>query len=619
MFRKIFYFIFLFGLCWSTKVWALYDNTSFVKLKVIPEYSIISQDVKNVELLLKGEIKENWHVYWDNPGDVGVPTSVNFYDNPKYRVLEEVHSKPKKEVFDEIITSYVYEKDFYFRVKLEIDSSNVGDVIPVKMDVIYNVCNEECFDEIQSLSFDLRVDNNTSINNEFVEILSRVEKEFLPVVFVEVKKEDKQFEFKLNDDVLNVCSDLEFVSKYIKKRVLSENPSVKIDGSSVVVSYKEKDDMPKDVNGIIICGDNWFEIRENKNNLIKGVEHKTINNENKVNGVIYYILIAFLAGLILNLMPCVLPVLSLKALYLVKNRDKASKLSSFMYLIGVIASFVGLGGVLYYFKGKGEELGWGFQLQSVTFNIVLLLLFFVIFLCLLDKIHISDKLSSKLSNVSFNNSFLAGFFAVIVATPCSGPFMGGALGYAMMVDGIKYWAIFVALGLGYGLPYSLVELRPEFFLKYLPKSGEWMIKLKKFLAVPIGLTCLWLGWVIFNQFGVEAYKEELKWNDYSKKAIEKALENEDRVFINFTAKWCLVCLLNDKTTFSTNKFDEIVKDKNVKLFKADWTNKDKEISEGLKKYGRNSVPLYVYYEKGGKDGVILPQILTINEVKKYFK
>ena len=132
---------------------------------------------------------------------------------------------------------------------------------------------------------------------------------------------------------------------------------------------------------------------------------------------------------------------------------------------------------------------------------------------------------------------MTGFFAVVVATPCTGPFMGTALGYALVSDTLNYFAIFLSLSIGYALPYTLIELNPKTFSKILPKSGAWMIYFKQFLSIPIGLTCLWLGWIIYSQLNLSAPKQEILWHPYNKSEIQNSLQNKQKVFINFK-KWC---------------------------------------------------------------------------------
>ena len=194
--------------------------------------------------------------------------------------------------------------------------------------------------------------------------------------------------------------------------------------------------------------------------------------------------------------------------------------------------------------------------------------------------------------------------------------MGAALGYAITQPTVIYFGIFIALALGYALPYTLIELFPQFFLRFIPKPGAWMITLKRVLALPIALTCLWLGWVIFNQLKPATATHDIQWEPYSPAKAEQALQNKEAVFINFTAKWCLVCLLNDKSSLSTDEFKQLTKNKNIRLFKADWTNRDERIRDALKTYGRNSIPLYVYYPQGSRAPIILPQILTVDILRE---
>ena len=343
---------------------------------------------------------------------------------------------------------------------------------------------------------------------------------------------------------------------------------------------------------------------------------RTARSNGTSGSLLYYMLTAFVAGLILNLMPCVLPILSLKALYLVQNNRRSSPLSALSYTAGVICSFWILAGILFALREIGAGAGWGFQLQSPVFNIFLLLLFFLIFLNLTDKLPLPGAFAAKLSRAAGGKSFLTGFFAVVIACPCTGPFMGAALGYALSEPAEIYFGIFLSLGLGYALPYALVEIFPAVLLRHIPKPGHWMITLKRILALPILLTCFWLGWVIFNQLRPQPASSALSWEPYTPAKVDAALAENRPVFVNFTAKWCLVCLLNDKTSLSSAAFYDTVRSQNIRLFKADWTSRSEGIRLALQNYGRNSIPLYVYYPAGQKQPVLLPQILTPEILQK---
>ena len=322
----------------------------------------------------------------------------------------------------------------------------------------------------------------------------------------------------------------------------------------------------------------------------------------------YIVIFAFIAGIILNFMPCIFPILSLKAIYMAQNKKRYNKhnyLGALMYLLGVVFSFLLIATMLYILRKKGEIIGWGFQLQSPWFVGIMIILFLIVFLMFLDVIIIPQGQFAKFSQ---GNSFLTGFFAVLIASPCSGPFMGMAIGYALFQPTYLYYPIFIALATGYALPFCLIDMYPRVIARFLPRSGKWMITLKRVLSVPVFLTILWLGWILVAQLNMSKI-QVANWHPYNTEKLHNALENKQPVFINFTARWCLTCLLNQKSTFSTEKFTKFVQKNDVLLMVADWTNKDKEIFEALERYQRSSVPLYVYYKPNG-EYVILPQILT---------
>lgn len=361
---------------------------------------------------------------------------------------------------------------------------------------------------------------------------------------------------------------------------------------------------------------------ENWENLISGAQ-KTFADDLPASPIhdisfLSVVIFAFFAGILLNFMPCIFPILSIKALYLAHNSKSAEHkhryASALMYFGGVMLSFLLIAAALYILRSKGEQIGWGFQLQSPWFVGTMLALFFVIFLMFLD---ITKVPQVSLGRFSGKSSFLTGFFAVLIASPCSGPFMGMAVGYALLQPPYLYYPIFAALAAGYALPFSLADIFPSAIAKILPKSGKWLLRLKQILSVPILLTCFWLAWVLYAQLA-DNYTKNSIWQPYDEAKIETLVNQRKPVFINFTAKWCLTCLLNEKSTLSSKEFADLAKAKQIALFKADWTNKNPAISRGLGKFDRASVPLYVYYNNAG-EATILPQILTPSIIKSVFE
>ena len=201
--------------------------------------------------------------------------------------------------------------------------------------------------------------------------------------------------------------------------------------------------------------------------------------------------------------------------------------------------------------------------------------------------------------------------------------MGSAIGYSMTQPPYIYFPIFLALAIGYALTFTLIGLFPDTFAKMLPRPGKWMVVLKKLFAIPVFVTCLWLGWVFYNQVtpATPAWQEpdSLAWETFSPEKLSSLQQQSRPVFIDFTAKWCLTCLVNEKTALSSKAFKRLVNEQNITLLKADWTSKDTYITSALAQYGRNSVPLYVYYDGMNPQPTILPQLLTVHLLKQYLQ
>jgi len=313
------------------------------------------------------------------------------------------------------------------------------------------------------------------------------------------------------------------------------------------------------------------------------------------------LLLAFLGGLLLNLMPCVFPVLALKVTGLLERPGRGHALA---YTAGVVTSFLALAGGLIAARAAGASLGWGFQLQSPWVVGALAALFVAIGLNLLGVFEVGTRLMS-LGGRTGGGSFTSGVFAVVVAAPCTAPFMGAALGWALSRPAWEALAVFAALGLGTAAPYALLASWPA-LLGRLPRPGEWMVTLKKLLSVPMFTTALWLLWVLWRLVGAPAAVDPL-WKAWSPEAVQEARASGKTVFVDFTAAWCLSCQVNERVVLSRPEVKAALA-KSL-AFKADWTDKDPVIEAELAKHGRAGVPLYIVYPKGG-DAVTLPEILT---------
>lgn len=359
---------------------------------------------------------------------------------------------------------------------------------------------------------------------------------------------------------------------------------------------------------------------------------------------------AFLGGLILNLMPCVFPVLSIKVLSLLGGETDRTR-HALGYAAGVLAAFIALGGTLAVLKAGGAAVGWGFQLQAPGFVAGMAILFFVLALNLFGFL----ELPAFGVSGGQTGHFATGVLAVVAATPCTVPFMGVALGYGLSQSTPALLGVMAALGAGMALPYVLVTTIPP-IARRLPRPGPWMATLKQAMAFPMLLTVVWLLWVVARQSGAEAMAATLSaciatgflawlaggraarlpaawggvalvaavaiWTAPGLKANAAPADAGFRmetvaahraagrpVFLNFTAAWCITCLANERSTLATDGIQRFFTERGIEQVKADWTNADPAITAALEGFGRNGVPLYVYYPPGGEP-VLLPQVLT---------
>lgn len=383
-------------------------------------------------------------------------------------------------------------------------------------------------------------------------------------------------------------------------------------------------------------------------------------------------LFAFLGGAILNLMPCVFPVLALKVLGLVNASSvslQEQRAHGLSYTAGVVASFLAMAGLLLALRAAGEALGWGFQLQTPWLVALLVYLFFALGLSMSGFVEfgaswagIGQQLTEKSGH---SGSFFTGVLAVVVASPCTAPFMGAALGFALVQPPAMALTIFAALGLGMAAPFLLLVGIPALASR-LPKPGAWMNTFKEWMAIPLYLTAIWLIWVVGRQTGVNGMalvlcgcvmiymalwfwrsgsiakrltalvalllavaalagpwlqqRSEPSVNVGSVYSAERVLElraSGKPVFVNFTADWCITCLANERVALSQDAVLSAFRENNVAYLKGDWTNSDPLITEVLAQYGRSGVPLYLLFPADpSAPAAVLPQILTTDIVLK---
>ncbi len=382
------------------------------------------------------------------------------------------------------------------------------------------------------------------------------------------------------------------------------------------------------------------------------------------------VVFSLVGGLILNLMPCVFPILSLKVLGFAQGNAAnkgAMRVNGMAFAAGVVVSFMALAALLMGLRSAGDAIGWGFQLQSPAVVTGLALLFFVLGLNLSGVFEFGNLLPQSLASATLKHpaadAFFSGVLAAVVASPCTAPFMGAAIGYALTESTLIALAIFGALGVGMALPYVLLCWFPA-WLKHLPRPGPWLARFKQVLAFPMYATVVWLTWVLLLQLGADAIiwfgaglvviafgawlmgqsggsiargvalaaiaggvfaawpgavtsettrggvqAKDRTWVAYSKAELSELGSAGKPVFVDFTAAWCVTCQVNKKVVLEAKAVKQAFATAGVTLMRGDWTRRDPAITAALAEFGRNGVPVYVLYAPG-KAPVLLPEILS---------
>jgi len=329
-----------------------------------------------------------------------------------------------------------------------------------------------------------------------------------------------------------------------------------------------------------------------------------------------FALMALVGGLILNLMPCVFPIVSLKAFSIANSSGKPLqqiRKDHAFYSLGVIACFLLLGFFIAILRSSGQIVGWGFQLQNPWFVGFLSGLFLFLAFSFFDLWHwnwIPKFASTTQLKEGPWGSIGTGFLAVLVASPCTAPFMGAAIGFALSQSALSIFVIFASLGIGMALPFIGFAAAPS-LSKLLPSPGAWMNTFKKCMGVMLLLTSIWLGWLTMQ---ITTSSQEIDgdfWTELKIAQWDEKIESGDGArFVNFTADWCVTCKVNERVTFQNEDVRTAVQAQKLKMYRVDWTKKESEIAAKLAEYGRAGVPLYLYYRDQNIAPIILPGILT---------
>jgi thiol:disulfide interchange protein len=685
--------------------------TDNVKAHLVSEVSAAAPG-QSFWVALEFNIRDGWHTYWRNPGDSGQATTLKWQLPPGFTAGDIVWATPHRFELPPLV-NYGYAKHAVHLINITAPSDlKAGAPIMLSAKASWLVCSDVCIPEDADLQLKLPVSASSGAVDPADAALFATARNDLPgaqFAATTARIRGDQLVIALGKEwgaTLPQIKSLAFYPydeggiEYAAPQTLTRNQD------AVELAMKVGYEPPKAgaVRGVLLATE------QSGNDLAvvpmeiaasfsgsgasqpKGSPRfaPAAATEKTTTSLPVLLAFAILGGLILNLMPCVFPVLSIKAIGLVEQAKKhpaAVRTKGLVFAAGVISSMLCLAAVLLTLRAGGEQIGWGFQLQSPLFVTLLVYLLLAVGLNLSGVFEVGGGLAGVGDGLTQGDSYRASFFTgvltTLVATPCTAPFMAFAVGAALTQPPVFALCIFAALGFGLALPYLLLSFAP-WTRRALPKPGAWMDTLKQVFAFPIYASAAWLLWVLAQQtssFGLGAalagailialaawaYQKSKssaaggrvaalvtatlavllaillpvrfadvavaassvsargaqaadEWQPYDAAQVAKLNAAGRPLLVNFTASWCLTCLVNERNAFTDSAVQEVFRNKGVTLMKGDWTNRDPAITQALASFGRAGVPLYVVYnaKPGSTEPVILPQLLTPSAVQNAF-
>jgi thiol:disulfide interchange protein DsbD len=619
----------------------------------------------------------HWHIYWKNPGDSGAA--------PRFKIqvlggkADPIQWPYPSRLPISHLVNFGYPGEVVFPFKIQLNSQAKS--LQIEAHLEWLVCQEECIPGFGTLTLNRPVTSHEKWSTQDQTLLSR----FLNLVpqpssnspwkIDEAQIFPQGLSVKLKPQNDNISPSAPDLFPTDGETVLANTPKREKtqDGYHFTFKTPATDTPAQETGFVLVQGQKSWEFKKIPLTPVNSRPDSAQNTgtQNTEPSILILFLFAFIGGALLNLMPCVLPVLSIKLLSLVKSHGGARGRvrEALLYSAGVLVAFIALGATFLILRSAGSAIGWGFHLQSPLVVFLLILLFWALGLNFLGVFELGVGIMNWAGKSTSSSSFATGLLSVFVAAPCTGPFMGSALGASATLPPFQAMLLFLGLGLGLASPFLAIAAIPSLSHK-IPKPGAWMERLKQFFAFPLFGTVLWLLWVLETQLGASGWlitafllliisfalwlgKSKRKshytvawflglfstawvlyqipqlsqvansashseWNSYSKEKVESARIQRQAVFIDFTAAWCITCQVNKKAVLETQAASDLFKNNQVLLIRADWTKQDPAITQALAEFGRNSVPLYVFYPSDHSTPKILPQILTFSDITRLF-
>ncbi len=642
--------------------------------------------------------QSEWHTYWKNAGDSGLPTQLTWQLPPGLDAGEIQWPLPKKIPIGDL-ANYGYEGTVLLPVPVTVSPGFkpplFGDV-EIKLKAAWLVCKKECIPQDGEFVLKLPVKSTTAMySGAFDAAAAAHPKPVAANPATQMQLEGDQLSFTVHGlpaalqgkklsffpEIAEVIHTAAPGTQAWQGTVWTASVPVAAQRSAspaamgLVLAVADGSSGPGAFRADLALNGSWPVVVAQA-----GVSPalQTALNKNAAPPVPLSfwaaLLGAVIGGLILNLMPCVFPVLAIKVLGFAQHGSdvRAHRVNGVAYTVGVVLSFMALGGLMLALRAAGEQLGWGFQLQSPAVVAGLAALFTLIGLNLAGVFEFGNFLPSGVATLQAKHpaadSFLSGVLAVAIASPCTAPFMGASLGLAVGLPPVQALAIFAAIGMGMALPYLAASWVPA-VARALPRPGAWMDTFRRFMAFPMFATVVWLVWVLGQQTGIDGAGALLAllvllsmvvwaltlagrtrlviaiisiaalavsiraigpnilktddsavatapagWQNWEPGKVDQLLASGQPVFVDFTAAWCVTCQYNKRTTLANANVLADLAGKKVVLLRADWTRRDPAITAALSQLGRSGVPVYVFY-KNGAAPVVLSEVIAVEEMR----
>ncbi len=634
------------------------------KVKLVSPYQTLSKQKKKIPIGLWITLDKGWHSYWQYPGESGKALKAK-WTLPKGSTVSDFKWPIPERLNVGSFTSFVYKNQFLLISELSLpEKKSDSSPINITAQVEWFICEEVCIPLTEEVNLKLDVRKTEKITPYWKDIFDKWSTQIPKTINKKIKLQAKETSRQISVSTEKKLQLLD-VFPLSKQGFSPKKPTILSTNSyqhSFIINSteekppqnkKQKNTYKKNVQALLV-----FKDKKDKLGFIYTFTHQK-------DSIFWFLLFAFLGGLILNFMPCVLPIVFLKfsnTLDLSKQKKSKVILSNLFYSGGVIFSFMLLAFLIVLLKKGGDSIGWGFQMQSPYFLLSIIVLFFLISLNFMGWFSLTIPSAPFFHRgTTLLKHFLTGILSTTAASPCTVPFMGAAMGYAFSGSPYQIAIIFLFLGLGLSFPYLLLSVFPN-WIQYAPTPGNWSHKLKYFMAFPMLATSIWLihlfneqepdsllfllfsllllalGFWFLNNIKTNSYLKwlfriiivlsltypflhlyqgktvpslSIQWEPFSIEKMENIRSEEQPLFINFTAEWCLTCKFNEQITFKNKKVIQFFKDKNIRSLKGDWTHKNPEISAILKDYRRSGIPFYLYFPPKSP-AILLPELLTPN-------